>query len=153
MPNQGVIEGQDLVLFIDVAGAPTPVAHSTSHTLEPSGDVRDRVSKDTGKWKKKVMGLIGWTAGCEALACYDGYSYKDIFALFVARQPVLLKLAGRAAVDDNDTWTPEDAGDTYFEGNAIIASMPLTAPNNEDATFSISFEGDGELTPKEVAAV
>lgn len=150
MPNSGVIEGQDLVLFIDVAGTPTPIAHSTSHTLEPSGETRDRVSKDTGKWKTKVMGLIGWTAGCEALACYDGYTYKDIFALFVNRASITLKLAGRDAVDDLDTWTPEASGDTYFEGDAFITGLPLTAPNNEDATFSISFEGTGPLTPKVV---
>lgn len=152
MPNTGVIEGQDLVLYIDVAGTPTPVAHSTSHTLEPSGETRDRVSKDTGKWKTKVMGLLDWTAGCEALACYDGYTYKDIFALFVARAPVTIQIAGRDAVDANDNWTAEQVGDTYFEGDALIANLPLNMPNNEDATFSISFEGTGELKPLTVAA-
>lgn len=150
MPNTGVIQGQDLVLYINVAGTPTPVAHSTSHTLEPSGETRDRVSKDTGKWRHKVMGLVGWTAGCEALACYDGFSYKDLFALFVNREPVTLKLAGRDAVDSNDNWVPEQVGDTFFEGEALILSIPLTAPNNEDATFSISLEGTGELKPKTV---
>lgn len=152
MPNTGVIEGQDLVLYIDVAGTPTPIAHSKTHTLEPVGEVRERVSKDTGKWKSKVAGLLDWKATCEALDCYDGYSYKELFALFVARAPVTIQIAGRDAVDDNDNWTAEAVGDTYFEGDAIIASLPRNLPNNEDAKFTISFEGTGELTPQTVAA-
>ena len=150
--NSGVIEGQDLLLYIDVEGTPTPVAHAKTHNLEPSAEVRDRVSKDTGKWKNKVAGLLDWKASCEALAMYDGYNYHSLFALMVARAPVTLKLAGRDAVDDNDNWTPEEVGDTYYEGSAIITGLPLTAPNNEDATFSCSFEGTGALEPKTVAA-
>ncbi|PTN08042.1 putative secreted protein [Mangrovibacterium marinum] len=149
--NTGVIEGQDLILYIEVEGVPTPIAHSTQHTLEPSVETRDRVSKDTGKWKNKVAGLLDWKAGCDALACYDGFSYATLFGLMISRQPVTLKLAGRDAVDSNDNWTPEQAGDTYFEGEAIISSLPKTAPNNADATFSVSFEGTGELTAKTVA--
>lgn len=150
MPNTGVIEGQDLVLYIEVASVWTPIAHSKSHTLEPSGQTRERSSKDTGKWVHKVMSLLSWTAGCEALACHDGFSYNDIFALWVNRQPVKIKIAGRDAVDSNDTWTPEQVGDTYFEGQALIVNIPKNAPNNEDATFSISFEGTGKLEPKTV---
>ena len=150
--NTGVIEGNDLILYIEVAGVFTPVAHSTQHTIEPTAETRDRLSKDTGKWKTKVAGLLDWKAGCEALACYDGYSYHSLFALMIARAPVKLKLAGRDAVDSNDNWKPEQIGDNYLEGSAIIASLPKTAPNNADATFSISFEGTGPLEAKQVAA-
>lgn len=151
--NTGVIEGQDLVLFIETApGTWTAVAHGTSHSIEPTMETRDRLSKDTGKWKGKVGSLLGWTASCEALACYDGTSYHTLFALWVARTPVKLKLAGRDAVDDNDTWKPEEIGDKYLEGMALITGLPLNAPNNEDATFSISFDGDGPLESKTVAA-
>jgi len=146
--NTGVIEGQDLLLFV---GA-TAIAHATTHSLEPSAEVRDRLSKDTGKWKNKVAGLLDWKANCDALACYDGNSYHTLFAMMIARTPVIVKLAGRAAVDDNDNWKPEQTGDTYYTGNAIITGLPLTAPNNEDATFSCSFEGTGPLTPTVKAA-
>lgn len=151
--NTGVIEGQDLVLFIETApGTWTPVAHGTSHSIEPSMETRDRLSKDTGKWKGKVASLLGWTASCEALACYDGTSYHTLYALMITRAEVKLKLAGRDAVDDNDNWVPEEIGDKYLEGGAFITGLPLTAPNNEDATFSISFEGNGPLELKTVAA-
>ncbi len=147
MANTGIIEGQDLILYV----AGTAVAHATTHSLELSAETRDRVSKDTGKWKHKVAGLLGWTVSCEALACYDGHSYHELYALMVARAAVAVKFAGREAVDDEDTWMPEAVGDTYYEGSAIITGLPLTAPNNEDATFSCSFEGTGELGQKTVA--
>lgn len=145
--NSGVIEGQDLLIFV---GADA-IAHATTHSIEPSAETRDRLSKDTGKWKTKVVGLLGWTASCEALACYDGNSYHTLYAMMIARTPVTLKLAGREAVDSNDTWKPEQVGDKYLEGLAIITGLPLTAPNNEDATFSCSFEGTGPLESKTVA--
>ena len=150
--NTGVIEGQDLLLYIDVAGVPTAIAHATSHSLEVTMETRDRVSKDTGKWATKVAGILGWTASCEALAMYDGYNYHSLFDLMVARTPVTVKLAGRIAVGDNDNWKTEQVGDSYYEGQALITGLPLTAPNNEDATFSCSFEGTGELEKKTVPA-
>lgn len=142
-----VYEGQDLLLFVEG----TAVCHSTTHSLEVTLDLRDRVSKDTGKWKGKKPNLLGWKASCDALACYNGYNYHELYAMMIAREPVTVKLAGHAAIDDNDTWTPEASGDTYYEGSAYITGLPLSAPNNEDATFSCSFEGDGELEQKTVA--
>jgi predicted secreted protein len=150
--NTGVIEGQDLMLYVESAPSVwTPVAHATSHSIEPSAETRDRLSKDTGKWKTKVAGLLGWTASCEALACYDGSSFHTLYALMIARTPVKLKLAGREAVNTNDNFKPEVIGDSYLEGSAFITGLPLTAPNNEDATFSCSFEGTGPLAVKTVA--
>lgn len=152
MTNTGFIVGTDLLLYIETAaGVWTPIAHATSHSIEPSMETRDRATKDTGKWKGKVAGLLGWTASCEALALYDGYSWHDLFALFTNRTKVKIKLAGRTA-GTTGQYIPELAGDKYAEGSAYITSMPLTAPNNEDATMSVSFEGDGELEQKTVAA-
>lgn len=148
--NTGFIVGQDLLLYIETTtGVWTPIAHATSHTIEPSMEIRDRATKDTGKWKGKVPGLLGWTASCEALALYDSYSWHDLFALFKNRTKVKLKLAGRAAGTEGQ-YVPEQVGDKYMEGSAYITSMPLTAPNMEDATMSVSFEGDGELEQKTV---
>ena len=146
--NTGVIDGNDLI--IEVNGE--AIAHATTHSLEPTAETRERLSKDTGKWKGRVPSLLDWKASCEALACYDGNSYHTLFALMIARTPVTLKLSGRPAVDANDNWKPEAIGDTYYEGLAIITGLPLTAPLNGDATFSCSFEAAGALVPKTVAA-
>ena len=144
--NTGIIEGQDLI--IEVNGV--PIAHATSHSIEPSSETRERLSKDTGKWKGRVAGLLDWTASCDALACYDGNSYFTLLALMINREKVTLKMAGRAAVDANDNWTPEQVGDKYLEGEAYITGLPLSAPNNDDATFSCSFEAASKLEIKTI---
>ena len=142
--NTGVIEGQDLLVFYNGAA----IAHATSHSIEPSGETRDRVSKDTGKWKQKVAGLLGWKANCEALACYDGNSHHTLHALMLARTAVTVKLGGRTTLGGNDNFKLAQIGDKYLEGTAFITGLPLTAPNNADATFSCSFEGTGKLEVK-----
>jgi predicted secreted protein len=139
--NTGVIEGQDLLLYV----GGTAVAHSTTCVLTPSVETRDRLTKDTGKFKTKVGGLIDWEVSADALAAYDGNSYHTLFALMTARAAVTIKFAGRTV---GENWKTEQVGDKYFEGSAIITSMPMTAPNNADATFSISLTGTGLLDQK-----
>ena len=139
MANAGIIQGQDLVVYVSGAA----VAHSTSCVFSPTVEVRDRISKDTGKYKSKVAGLIDWEVTADALACYGTTNYMALYLLMLNRTPLVVKFAGRAAVDAADNWVAEVTGDMYYSGNAIITSMPLTAPNNADATFSITFSGTG----------
>jgi predicted secreted protein len=140
--NTGIIEGQDLVLYVSGSA----VAHSTTCTLSPTVETRERISKDTGKYKTKVAGLIDWEVSADALACYGTTNYMALYLLMIARTPLAVKFQGRAAVDALDNWIPEATGDKYYTGNAIITSMPMTAPNNADATFSITLSGTGTLT-------
>lgn len=142
--NTGVIEGQDLLLYVNS----TAVAHSQTCTMSPTVEVRDRLSKDTGKYKGKVAGLIDWEVSADALAAYDGHSFSTLYALMIARTALTIKFAGRAAVGTSDNWKAEQVGDKYFQGSAIITAMPLSAPNNADATFSITLAGTGLLELK-----
>jgi predicted secreted protein len=150
--NTGVIQGQDYVLAIMVATTWTPIAHSTTHTLDVNMEVRDRASKDSGIWKSKVPGLLGWSATSESLALYDGYSFNDLKALMDARTKVQVKLAGRAATAGDDNYEPQQTGDDYYEGYGYITRASLNAPNSQDSTCTVSIEGDGELEHKTVSA-
>jgi predicted secreted protein len=151
--NTGFIQGQDYVLSIMVSTTWTPVAHSTSHTLEQTLETRDRSSKDTGSWKGKVAGLLGWRATSESLALYDGYSFNDLKTKMDARTKVQVKMSGRAASGGgDDLYTAQAVGDDYYEGYGYITSLSLNAGNAADATCSCTIEGDGELESKVVAA-
>lgn len=147
--NTGIIEGQDLLVYVDA----TPIAHSTTCTMTPTMETRDRVTKDTGKWKSKKAGLLDWEVTSEGLAMYGSGNYNDLYAAMITRAPVTIKFSGRDAVDDNDTWTAQQDGDTYYEGQGYITNLPETAPNNEDATFTITITGDGELGQKTLPIV
>lgn len=151
--NTGVKQGQDIILYIETETSTwSAIGHGTNHSVEEDMETRDRASKDTGMWRRKVPGLLGWSVSCEALSLYDGYTYHDIKALKDARNLVKVKVAGRAAVGDNDTWVPEATDDKYLQGSGYITSLSENHPNNEDSTLSVTIEGDGELETKTVTA-
>lgn len=151
--NTGIIEGQDMMLFVDVSGTMTAISHATSHTIETGLETRQRNTKDTGKWDAKTPGLLNWTVSSENLAAYDGYSYYDLLALQKARTKITVKLSGRAASGDGtDDWVAEQTGDSYEEGSGYITSISRNDPKNADSTMSITIEGDGELETKTVSA-
>lgn len=145
--NTGVIQGQDFVLYV----GGTAIAHSTSCTFSPSAETRPRISKDTGGFNAKVGGLRDWECSAEALACYDGNSYFSLLALLQAQSPVTIKFAGRVT-DNSGYFTPEAVGDKYIQASGIITQLPLTAPNNADATFSITIAGAEDFEIKTVTA-
>lgn len=43
-------------------------------------------------------------------------------------------------------WTTGQSGDYVYYGDAFITSIEESAGLNEVATFSVSFEGDGDIT-------
>lgn len=145
--NTGFIQGQDLVVYV---GA-NPIAHSTSCVFTPSVETRPRISKDTGGFNAKVAGLSDWEVSADALACYDGHSYFELLALLQAKDPVTIKFSGRPT-DSSGYFTPEAVGDKYIEASGIITQLPLTAPNNADATFSITIAGAAEFEIKTKSA-
>jgi predicted secreted protein len=148
-PTTGFVNGSDLLLYIDTSTTSTPewtpVAHTTSHTVDYSSETKDRVTKDistNGKWKAKAVSGISATITCEGLVIYDSdkLSYKAVLAKMKAGATVLLKFGFRE----------EATGDTYEKGEFIISSISQTSPAGEDTTFSATFENSGEIVTVEV---
>jgi TP901-1 family phage major tail protein len=123
-----VKNGTDLLLTVEG----NAVAHAKSHTLSVSGNVIDYSSKTSGDWTEKMAGRLSWTVSTDGLLSYDATNgkYSDLFALMIARTSVTL-------VIDNEEKT--------YTGEAIISSLEQSAPDDDNATFSVSFEGTGAL--------
>ncbi|MCK5632668.1 hypothetical protein KAH94_02890 [bacterium] len=147
MANTGIVEGQDMLIYISEDDGATydAIAHATSHTMVINTETRQRNTKDTGKWDAKKAGLLSWSMTSESLLAYDSFSFNDLLAAQKLRVPVKVKYAGRPAVDSNDDWTPEVAADSFEEGMAIIESVTRNDAKNADSTMSISLVNDGEL--------
>jgi predicted secreted protein len=147
-PTTGFINGSDLLLHINTGTADTPiwtpVAHTTSHTVDSSSETKDRMTKDLssgGKWKAKSISGLSVSITCEGLLIYDPtFTYKDLLAKWKAADPVLLKYGFRQGI--------EQTGDTYEEGEFVITSLSQTTPAGEDGTFSATFENSGEVFTK-----
>lgn len=152
-----IIKGGDLMLFIGNKS----IGYATSHSLSISADTKETSTKDSGgKWQTSEVGLISWTASSENLYANEakGMTYSDLFnsmvnrteldAVFALKDDSTNSETGKSDTGKSDTvptngWTPK--AKTGYQGKVIITSIELNAPNGEDASFTVQFQGTGPL--------
>lgn len=138
--KSGYTNGSDVLLYVDGKA----VGSCTSHTATFNSETKDRAVKpvasagiSSGLWKKK--GVIGqsYSISAEGLRFYNETEcgFKELFKLWKAGKSVTVKCMERG----------ED-GKPYLEGACVITSLEESAPAQDDATYSVSLENDGEPT-------
>lgn len=139
--------GGDMMLFLNGE----PIAFSTSAKLDISLKTRDIGSKDSGAWDEKAAGKLGWTASSDALMSESGLTgttgeFSALYGYMFSRTKITFVFA--TAQGTAPTFSPVTTGTkTRFEGSGFITSLSLNAPDGDNATYSVSFEGTGALTP------
>lgn len=132
-PNR-TIEGGDILLSVNGV----EIGCATTHSIEINVETRDTTCKGTGAWGSMDYSSFSWSGSADVLFNLDEsglYSrYRDIYKLMISKQIVTIS-------------SKVELGSDVFEqvGQAIITGLPLSAPNQETATFSVSFEGVGSL--------
>ncbi len=136
----GYCNGSDMLLYI----GSKPIGHCSTHSVTVNSYTKDRavkpvasVSKSSGRWKEKGVTGLCVSISAEGLVFYQEAEngYKSCLAMVAAGQSVAVKCMERG----NST-TP------YLSGNFVISSLERTDPAQDDATYSISLENDGEVT-------
>lgn len=144
MANIGIVEGNDLMLYVNTAESTTtpvwsPTLHATSHTIDWGAETKVRKTKDTGKWAKKVVTGHSCTIKCDALCSYDaGIGYTELLKMMKLGEEVLLKFSQKS----------ESTGNDYEEGLFVLTAVNQSTPAGEDATYSCTFENSGEILTK-----
>lgn len=127
----GIINGTDLVAFV----GGTQILHSTSFDLNRTQGTRDATTKDSSGWRDLLEATREWSLSGDALFAFDAaYGYDELFELMDTRVSVVVK------------FSTEVAGDSYYQGSAIITDLSLTASTEENSSFTFTFEGTGVLT-------
>lgn len=138
-----ILSGSELLVHINTGTAEAPVlkavAHCTSSQVTHNAETKDRVTKDTGLYKKKRVTGLSISVKCDALVAADPdvCGYSQLLEMHKSANPVYLKYGKPEA--------KEKAGDTYEEGWFVIASIDKTDGAQEDSSFSASFENTGEV--------
>lgn len=141
----GYINGSDLLLSVGTKA----IGHSTSHTTTFNSETKDRAVKplasasaSAGLWKQKGVTGLSISISAEGLRVYDETecSIKALMTAWKSGQSVAVKGFLRSGDE-----TP------YLSGNFIIASIEESAPAEDDVTYSVSLENDGEVTITESA--
>lgn len=136
--ESGYINGSDLLLSIGGKA----IGHCTSHTLTFNSETKERAvkpaaskAKAAGLWKEKGITSLSISISGEGLR-FEGEAengYTELAALWAAGDSVEVKAFERGS----DT-AP------YLVGNFVISSIEETSPAQDDATYSISLENDGQ---------
>jgi predicted secreted protein len=131
------INGSDLL--IKVAG--NYLAHSSTHTTTYNTETKDRsfkpvgtVKKGSGKWKNKGVSGLSISISAEGLRTDDEVEngFATLLAAWKKGESIVVEAIER------------EGKDPYLKGAFIIASLEETSPAEDDATYSISLENDGE---------
>lgn len=164
------IYGTDLIVMIETAtDSWQQLAHATSHSVTLTRDTREVSSKSTGEWMLSDYAKISWAGSADALATFDSgvQGYNELVALMIARTKIkIISVQNDATIETplDDTKLDYDPtsgslahntfveATTYYEGEAVITDISLTAAEGETATFSMSFAGASALVPKTVVA-
>lgn len=140
-----IIKGGVLMLFVDNKSVPL----ATSHTLTINANTTDASNKDVngGSWAVNDVSQYTWEASTDNLYSTTGVS--TLYAKMVAGAPIDAIFGIKTEAADADlpvggSWTKPTTN--CFSGKVIITSLEVTAQNGENATFSATFTGYGELS-------
>lgn len=153
----GYCNGSDMLVYVGGKA----VGHCTTHTTTMTSETKDRAVKpvatksiSAGLWKSKGVTGLSISISAEGLVFYgeSETGYKALVAAWKAGKSVEVKCMER-----------ENSEKPYIKGKFVITSLDRTDPANDDSTYSVSLENDGEPdtldetaiteTPEAVASV
>ena len=143
----GYCNGSDMLVYVGGKA----VGHCTSHTATFNSETKDRAVKpkasapiSAGLWKNKTVTGLSISISAEGLVNYDETEsgFKELLAAWKQGKPVTVKCMER-----------EGDEQPYLEGSFVIANLERTDPAQDDATYSIQLENDGEPTTLDENAI
>ena len=144
--SDNLILGDELFLYVKSGSGDTysPIAYSTSCSLNLSQDAIDTSNKMAGVWASALPGKLQWTVSTESLMSYDETGYAFFVDMMTQRKPFLIKFGQTTDISAGDFELDESK--TYYTGQAYCTSCNLSADNGSVCTMSIELTGDGALT-------
>lgn len=143
--KKGYCNGSDMLLYVGGKA----VGHCTTHTTTISSETKDRAVKpvasaglSAGLWKNKGVTGLSVSISADGLVFYQETEsgYKSCLAMIAKGESVEVKCMERANDDK-----------PYLTGKFVIASLERVDAAQDDSTYSISLENDGEVTFDEEA--
>ena len=128
-----ILNATDCVLSVTTGGSLQAVAHSTSASISMNMDLRDSTTKSSAGYQENLGGLRSWELSGDAfveIGAGDG-NIEALWDTWEARTAVAVKFG---------------ASGMEYTGNALITSISIDAGVEENATYSISLTGTGQLS-------
>lgn len=140
----GVIKGQNLRVMV----GGKCIAMATSCQIHVAASVQDSSTKDdTGDWQQNEVVGLSWDAQTDSLVTLtdngtNGELPTDLLSLIIAKTLVTISF-------DQTSGTNNRTGQNSAikrSGSAYIVDYSLTAPNRQNSTLTVKFQGSGALS-------
>ena len=136
----GILNGTGLQVY---AGG-TLVAYSTNCSININHSPRSTSNKEDGGWETNMEGMRNWDVSCDAMYAWldpagsaiAGLTLSELFETYIET---------RASFTITFGVTTSLTGDTKYTGTVWMTSASLTAPLEDSATYTASFQGSGAL--------
>lgn len=133
------VKGIDFLVHANTGTSEVPVwtkiGGQRGATLNRSAETLDVTSKDSKGFKEFVPSFKEWSVEAEGLFIDGDTGFKALEKSYMDGTTLLVQMS-----------TP--SGDKY-KGLAIITDLPLEAPYDDMATYSVTLQGSGELTKED----
>lgn len=131
-----IIKGEDIVISVDAK----TTLHASSHTLNVDLELKEVRTKDTNG-KEQFPGDISWSVEGDGLIMIDdsienAHSAEDVLNLVLSKKQV-----------DIVVKSPVNGLVKNYTGKGYVTKFNTSTPAGDNATYSYSITGSGELTP------
>ena len=134
--NKQVVQGEDIILLVD----DKTTLHATTYTLKVDLEMKELRTKDTDG-KEKWPGAVSWSVDGDGLVVIDD-SIENSHAAEEVLDLVLQKKLVDVVVKSPLTGLAK-----MYTGKAYITTFSLSTPAGDNASYSYSLTGSGNLTP------
>ena len=134
--NKQVVQGEDIILLVD----DKTTLHATTHTLKVDLEMKELRTKDTDG-KEKWPGDVSWSVDGDGLVVVD-----DLIENSHTAEEVLDLVLQKKLVDVA-VKSPLTGLAKMYTGKAYITTFSLSTPAGDNASYSYSLTGSGNLTP------
>lgn len=134
--NKQVVQGEDIILLVD----DKTTLHATTHTLKVDLEMKELRTKDTDG-KEKWPGDVSWSVDGDGLVGVDD-SIENSHTAEEVLDLVLQKKLVEVVVKSPLTGLAK-----MYTGKAYITTFSLSTPAGDNASYSYSLTGSGNLTP------
>ena len=134
--NKQVVQGEDIILLVD----DKTTLHATTHTLKVDLEMKELRTKDTDG-KEKWPGDVSWSVDGDGLVVVDD-SIENSHTAEEVLDLVLQKKLVEVVVKSPLTGLAK-----MYTGKAYITAFSLSTPAGDNASYSYSLTGSGNLTP------
>lgn len=130
------VKGIDFLVMVEQAdGVFVKVGGQRGATLNRSADTLETTSKDSDGFKEFESAFKEWSIDADGLYVAGDTGFQALEDSFMNGTKLKVQLA-------------MPSGEQY-EGMAVITDLPIEAPYDDMATYSVTLQGSGKLEKKQ----